>query len=144
MFISPSSSTGVRGSRSTAGATIASGKSSQPTSSEAGGGGSCRTRSGTRATGIVRTSQREGHPGFGRHRLRRGRRAADDKGAADVRESLALARFFLDRGEYDSAIEELESALKRAPGDKEVRAALESAKTARAAEASVLGGVAVA
>ncbi len=66
--------------------------------------------------------------------------AAADKGAAAVRESLTLARFFLDRGEYDSAIEELESALQRAPDDEEVRSALESAKTARAAEASVLGG----
>jgi predicted Zn-dependent protease len=66
------------------------------------------------------------------------------KGAAqpvvDVPETLVLARFFLDRGEYDSAIEEIEGALRRAPESPELREALASAKSAKAAEESVLGG----
>jgi len=58
-----------------------------------------------------------------------------------VAEALTVAQFFLDRGEYDSAIEELESALRAAPGEQSLTGALESARKAKAAEEAVLGAV---
>jgi hypothetical protein len=42
----------------------------------------------------------------------------------DVAEALALAQFFLDRGEYGSAIEELESALRAVPDSVDLKQAL--------------------
>jgi serine/threonine-protein kinase len=67
-----------------------------------------------------------------------------DAGPADevtvVRDALALSEFFLDRGEYDSAISELEAALAKVPGDHALQAALVKARKARAAEEAVVGG----
>jgi serine/threonine protein kinase len=49
-------------------------------------------------------------------------------------DSLILADFFLDRGQYDEAIAELEAASKRTPRDAEVLAALEKARIAGAVQ----------
>ena len=54
-------------------------------------------------------------------------------GAAE-KEALTLAQFFLDRGEYGSAIEELERAQRAAPDSTELARALDRAREARAAE----------
>jgi hypothetical protein len=64
---------------------------------------------------------------------------ATDQAGTVVTDALALSEFFLDRGDYDSAIGELEAALARVPGDQRLRAALEKARKAKAAEAAVVG-----
>ena len=66
--------------------------------------------------------------------------AATDQTTTAVADALALSEFFVDRGEYDSAIGELESALGKVPGDQRLRAALERTRKAKAAEAAVVGG----
>jgi len=57
----------------------------------------------------------------------------------EVADALALSSFFLDRGEYDSAVEELERALRAAPDNDDLKRALAAAQKAQAAEAAVLG-----
>lgn len=55
-------------------------------------------------------------------------------------EALALARFHLDEGDYDSAISEIEAALAAAPESGKLAAALASARRAKAAEQALLAG----
>jgi len=63
-----------------------------------------------------------------------------DAPSAAEKEALALAQFFLDRGEYDSAIAELESAQRAAPGSAALASALEGARNAKAAEEALGAG----
>jgi serine/threonine-protein kinase len=62
-----------------------------------------------------------------------------DKIKEAVRDFLAVGQFYLDRGQYQQAIEEFESARKLAPSDTEVLASLERARKAAAAEEKILG-----